>query len=115
MFNRRVLSALLPVMMLFYVQMRWTYPGPITFEKLMEIEAKEIEHARATEANGMVVGIYKVVSEPRVIAIVNVQSLEELDRNTHRLPMRDYLEIEKVWALRDYAGFAEDALKGYKP
>jgi muconolactone delta-isomerase len=115
MMNRRVLSALLPVLMLFYVQMRWTYPGSISFEKLMEIEAQEIQHARKTQDNGMVVGIYKVVAEPRVIAIVNVASLEELDRNTHRLPMRDYLEIEKVWALRDYAGFSEDALKAYKP
>ena len=34
---------------------------------------------------------------------------EELDRTAlGRLPMREYLEFEVVWPLRDYLGFAED-------
>ena len=31
-----------------------------------------------------------------------------------RLPMREYLEFEQVWALRDYLGFAEDVSKHYR-
>jgi hypothetical protein len=28
--------------------------------------------------------------------------------------MREYLEFEEVWPLRDYLGFAEDVKKAYK-
>ena len=29
-------------------------------------------------------------------------------------PMREYLEFEEVWPLRDYLGFAEDVKKKYR-
>jgi muconolactone delta-isomerase len=62
----------------------------------------------------MVKGIYKVVGQHRIIAIVDVDSLENLDRNTMGwLPLREYLEFEHVWALRDYEGFIEDVKKRF--
>jgi ketosteroid isomerase-like protein len=57
----------------------------------------------------VVKALYKVVSQHRVIAIVDVDSLENLDRNSMGwLPMREYLDFEHVWALRDYGGFIDD-------
>ena len=59
--------------------------------------------------SGRVKALYKVVSQHRVIAIVDVDSVEDLDRNSMGwLPMREYLEFEHVWALRDYEGFIKD-------
>lgn len=53
--------------------------------------------------------LYKVVSQHRIIAIVNADSLDNLDRNSmDLLPMREFLEFEQVWALREYEGFFDD-------
>lgn len=101
--------------MLFYVQMRWNHEGRISLDELWEVEAEETFHAKETIESGMVVGIWKVAAQKRVIAIVDVESIEELDRTAlGRLPMREYLEFEQVWALRDYLGFAEDVQARYK-
>lgn len=101
--------------MLFYVQMRWNIEGRLSEEELWNLEAQEAEQAQKTIESGMVVGLYKVAAERRVIGIVDVHSIEELDRTAMgRLPMREYLEFEKVWALRDYEGFAEDVKVHYK-
>src|SRR5512135_3321084 len=101
--------------MLFYVQMRWNFEGRLSLEELWELEAQETEEAKETIESGMVVGIYKVAAEGRVIASVNVVSIEELDRTAMgRLPMREYLEFEVVWPLRDYLGFAEDVKRHYR-
>lgn len=98
--------------MLFYVQMRWNYQGRISQRKLWELELKEGMHGLQGLKSGMVKALYKVVSEPRIIAIVDVPSLEDLDRNSmEELPMREYLEFEQVWALRDYPGFIADVRK----
>lgn len=101
--------------MLFYVQMRWNHEGRLSLDELWEIEEKETEHAQETIDSGMVKGLYKVAAQKRVIAIVDVESPEELDRTAlGRLPMREYLEFEQVWALRDYEGFTKDVKARYK-
>ncbi|ABK17534.1 muconolactone Delta-isomerase family protein [Syntrophobacter fumaroxidans] len=100
--------------MLFYVQMKWNYQGRISQDELWRLEAREGEHGLEGIRSGLVKGLYKVVSQHRVIAIVDVDSLENLDRNSMGwLPMREYLEFEQVWALRDYAGFVEDVKAGF--
>jgi muconolactone D-isomerase len=100
---------------LFYVQMRWNHEGRISLDDLWKVEAAETEHAKDTIDSGMVVGIWKVAAQKRVIAVVDLPNAEELDRTAlGRLPMREYLEFEVVWPLRDYLGFAEDVKKGYK-
>ncbi|RAI43675.1 nuclear transport factor 2 family protein [Rhodoplanes roseus] len=94
--------------MLFYVQMRWNYQGRISQDKLWELEALEGDHGVEGIRAGFV-QLYKVVSQHRIIAIVNADSLDDLDRNSMGwLPMREYLEFEQVWALRDYEGFLAD-------
>lgn len=95
--------------MLFYVQMKWNYQGRISQEQLWQMETVEGEHGMEGVRSGLVKGLYKVVSQHRIVAIVDVASLEDLDRNSMGwLPMREYLDFEVVWALRDYEGFLED-------
>jgi muconolactone delta-isomerase len=94
--------------MLFFVQMRWNYQGRISQDQLWDLEAREGEHGIEGIRSGFV-QLYKVVSQHRIIAIVQADSLEDLDRNSMGwLPMREYLDFEVVWALRDYEGFFED-------
>jgi muconolactone delta-isomerase len=101
--------------MLFFVQMRWNIEGRLSEDELWDLETKETEHAQETVESGLVVGLYKVAAQRRVIGIVNVDSIEELDRTVMgRLPMREYLEFEQVWALRDYEGFAGDVKVHYR-
>lgn len=101
--------------MLFYVQMRWNYEGRITLDQLWEIEEKETVRAKETVDSGEVKALYKVAAQKRVIAIVEVESADELDRNAlGRLPMREYLEFEVIWPLREYESFAEDVKARYK-
>lgn len=99
--------------MLFFVQMKWNYQGRLTQEQLWEMEAKEGVHGIEGIKSGKV-QLFKVVSQHRIIAVVDVDSLDDLDRNSMGwLPMREYLEFEHVWALRDYEGFIEDVKNGF--
>ncbi|MHB6904382.1 muconolactone Delta-isomerase family protein [Streptomyces sp. DB-54] len=101
--------------MLFYVQMKWNHEGRISLDQLWEVEAEETVHAKETIDSGMVVGIWKVAAQKRVIAVVDCENAEELDRTAlSRLPMREYLEFEVVWPLRDYLGFADDVNARYQ-
>ncbi|HBA98137.1 MAG TPA: hypothetical protein DCZ23_08515 [Lachnospiraceae bacterium] len=105
--------------MLFYVQMKWNYQGRISQDDLWTLEAKEGDHAQSqtgqTKDPVKVIGIYKVAAQHRVIVIVDVESADALDRNCMgQLPMREYLEFEQVWPLRDYDLFMEDVRKGFK-
>lgn len=98
--------------MLFYVQMKWNYQGRISQDELWRMEAEEGKHGLEGIESGVVKGLYKVVSQHRVIAIVDVPTLEDLDNNSMiGLPMREYLEFEEVWPLRDYKGFIDDVNK----
>ncbi len=101
--------------MLFYVQMKWNHEGRISLDQLWDVEAAEAEHAKETLESGFCRGIWKVAAQKRVIAIIESPSAEELDRTAlGRLPMREYLEFEHVWPLRDYLGFAEDVKQHYR-
>lgn len=56
-----------------------------------------------------------MAAQKRVIAVIESPDAEELDRTAlGKLPMREYLEFEEVWPLRDYLGFAEDVKKRYQ-
>lgn len=92
--------------MLFYVQMKWNYQGRLSQLELMKKEAEEGAHGIEGLRSGVVKALYKVASQHRVIAIVDVPSAAALDDNSmFALPMREYLEFEVVWALRDYTEF----------
>ena len=102
--------------MLFYVQMKWNYQGRISQDQLWDLEAKEGLHGLEGLQAGVVKGLYKVVSQHRIIAIVDVDSVDDLDRNSMGwLPMREYLQFEEVWALRDYKSFVDDVNRKFQP
>lgn len=101
--------------MLFYVQMRWNYQGRISQDQLWDLEALEGAHGVEGIRAGFV-QLYKVVSQHRIIAIVKADSLDNLDRNSMGwLPMREFLEFEQVWALREYEGFLDDVKAKFPP
>ncbi|GCA89274.1 MAG: muconolactone Delta-isomerase [Dolichospermum sp.] len=102
--------------MLFYVQMRWNIDGRLTLDELWDLETQEIENAQSLDESGTVKAqLYKVAAQKRIIGIIDVESIDELDRTAlGRLPMREYLEFEVVWPLRDYQSFAEDVRKHYR-
>ena len=102
--------------MLFYVQMRWNIEGKLNFDELWDLETKEIENAQALDQSGKArAQLYKVAAQKRVIGSVDVDSIDELDRTAMgRLPMREYLEFEVVWPLRDYESFSKDVKAHYR-
>jgi muconolactone delta-isomerase len=100
--------------MLFYVQMRWKIDPPLTLDQFWDLERQEIDVALQTIKEGKVRGLYKVAAQPRVIGIIEADSIDDLDRTAMgRLPLRNLLEFEVVWALRDYESFAVDVREGY--
>ena len=97
--------------MLFYVQMKWNYQGAMTQEELWKREIEEAAFATGPAGDRYikVISIYKVASQHRVIAIVEAETADDLDRHTmFGLPMGDILEFEHVWALREYGPFIGD-------
>ncbi|APU13581.1 MULTISPECIES: muconolactone Delta-isomerase family protein [Actinoalloteichus] len=101
--------------MLFFCQMRWNHEGRISLDELWEIEEEETRHAQETVDSGYCVGIWKVAGQKRVLAVVDAESADDLDRSVFQLPMREYLEFEAIWPLRDYVSFAGDVENRYRP
>ena len=100
--------------MLLFLQMRWRIEGLITLDELWKKEVSEAVHA-LTPANPVkLIGIWKVASQRRVIAVVDAPNGDEMDRETFSLPLAEYLELEHVWPLREYSSFIEDCKKGFK-
>jgi muconolactone delta-isomerase len=59
--------------------------------------------------------LWKVAGQKRVVGVVAVSSIDELDRIIlGRLPMREYLEFEQIWPLREYGAFVRDVEKHYR-
>jgi hypothetical protein len=57
----------------------------------------------------MIVALYKVVGQRRVLIIVEAQSHEEIDRTLMAaLPLAPYEELEEILPLRAYERFADD-------
>jgi muconolactone D-isomerase len=91
--------------MLFYMQMRRNIENRITLEEVWDMEAKE---GPAVSEHFKIMAMYKVAGQKRVLAIVDMESAEALDRAVFRLPMWEYLEFEAIWPLRSFEGFLQD-------
>jgi len=97
--------------MLFYMQMRWNIENRITLEDVWDMEVRE---GPAASEQFKIVAMYKVAGQKRVLAIVDMESAEALDRAIlGHLPMREYLEFEAIWPLRTFEGFLEDCRTHY--
>jgi DNA-3-methyladenine glycosylase I len=92
--------------MIFYMQMRWNIEGRLRLDEVWDLE---IEEAKAAKDGFNLIAMYKVAGQRRVIAIVEIETAEDLDRVIlGRLPLREVLEFEAIWPLRSFEGFVED-------
>jgi muconolactone D-isomerase len=100
--------------MLSCLPMRGKIEAKITLEGLWKKEVSEAAHALPPTNPVKLNGIWKVVSQRRVIAIVDTPTGDDMDRATFGMPLAEYLELEHVWPLREYGSFIEDCKKGFK-
>jgi muconolactone D-isomerase len=92
--------------MLIYMQMRWNIENRITLDEVWDLEINE---GPTASQHFKIVALYKVAGQKRVLAIIDAESAEALDRAIlGHLPMREYLEFEAIWPLRTFEGFLED-------
>ena len=97
--------------MLIYMQMLWNIEGRLSFDEVWKME---VEEAVAAQGHFKVIGMYKVSGQRRVLAIVEIDSADELDRIIMgKLPLREYLEFEAIWPLRTFEAFVEDCKSGF--
>ena len=100
--------------MLFFVKVR-VEPKDLSQDQLWDAWAAEAEGALKAKAAGKIVGLYKVAGQRRVLAIMNVESHDELDQIFMAgLPMAHYLELEEIVAVREYEAFAGDLKRRWK-
>ena len=97
--------------MLFHLDFHVEYSAEMAQNDLFSIWAEEAGAALGAKEAGLVVDLWKVVGERRVIVIVNVESMEMLDQILLDLPimqkMGQHVQVD-VTALRTYEGFATD-------
>jgi len=97
--------------MLFHLDFRVEYSAEMSQNDLFGIWSEEATAAVGAKKAGVVVDLWKAVGDRRVIAIVNVESMEMLDQILLDLPimkrMGQHVKVD-VTALRTYEGFAAD-------
>ncbi|MBI4446395.1 MAG: translational initiation factor [Acidobacteria bacterium] len=101
--------------MLFFVNSR-VDPKGMSPEELWDLWDREADAALPAKAAGKLLAAYKVSGQRRVIAILNVDSHDELDQILmSALPMAHHLEFEEVLPVREYEKFAADVKRRWKP
>ena len=78
-------------------------------DELWELWEKDVAAARGAIEARLVKGLYKVVGQRRVIAILEAPDHDTLDRIAMAgLPMANYLVFNSVTPLREYESFGQD-------
>jgi muconolactone D-isomerase len=97
--------------MLFLLDFHVEYPAEMTQKDLFTIWAHEAEVVLSAKESGAVVDLWKCVGTRRVVAVVNVDDHDTLDRILLDLPIMkengQCVQIE-VTPLRRYEDFAAD-------
>jgi muconolactone delta-isomerase len=94
--------------MLVFVALR-VNPREWSFDQMWDEWEKETEAALGAVEAGKIVGIYKVFGQRRVLAVLDVESPDELDQIIMgRLPIAHNLEIAEILPVSEYVDFAED-------
>lgn len=97
--------------MLYLVDFHIAYPPTMTQAELFGVWSREAEVALGAKQQGVVVDLWKVVGERRVVAVVDADSPDTMDRILFDLPiMKEHghsMHVE-VKALRRYEDFAAD-------
>ncbi len=97
--------------MLYHLDFQVEYSDTMSQQDLFTIWSEEADTALGAKAAGIVVDLWKCVGTRRVIAIINVDSPDELDRIIFGLPimkkMGQHVQVQ-VTPLRRYEDFAAD-------
>ncbi|MGD1716778.1 muconolactone Delta-isomerase [Dapis sp. BLCC M172] len=97
--------------MLYHLDFRVEYPATMSQQELFVIWSEEADAAMGAKEAGIIINLWKCVGTRRVIAIVDVESPDQLDQIIMDLPimkkMGQYVNIE-VTSLRPYEDFATD-------
>lgn len=93
---------------LFYVQLAWDQN-----QRFVDTAWDEITAGLKTFDAGKVLGVYRVAGQERIIAILDVKTAADIN-SFSSLSVLNNPEVEKVWSLRDYIGFAHDVWNHYK-
>lgn len=94
--------------MLVFVDVR-VDPKHLTQDELWEFWEAETEAALGAKEAGKLVAAYKVSGQRRVLAVLDVDSHDELDGILMSgLPMAHHLEIAEILPVREYESFAAD-------
>lgn len=97
--------------MLYRVDFTVEYDDAMAQQGLLGIWAEEANAALGAKSAGVVVDLWKVVGERKVLAIVNVDTPDDLDRISFDLPIMQkmgHLVQVDVKSIRRYEDFAED-------
>ncbi|MDJ0716449.1 MAG: muconolactone Delta-isomerase family protein [Prochloraceae cyanobacterium] len=97
--------------MLYHLDFIVSYPTNMSQFELFVISIEEANAALKAKHQGTIIDLWKCVGTPRIIAIIDVESPDALDRILMDLPIvkkhGQHVEIE-VTPLRRYEDFAED-------
>jgi muconolactone D-isomerase len=100
--------------MLYLLDFHIEYPATMTQKDLFAIWTREAEAALGAKKAGVVIDLWKCVGSRRVVAVVNVDSLDTLDQILFDLPIMkehgQHVQID-VTPLRRYEDFAADVKK----
>ena len=100
--------------MLIFVDVR-VDPKGMSQEELWEAWEEEANAALAAKDAGTVVALYKVCGQRRVLALLDVESHDELARIWMAgLPMARHLELKEVLPVRGYEAFADDVRRRWQ-
>jgi muconolactone delta-isomerase len=101
--------------MLFFVRFDIKQPSTLSNADLVGIWQREAVAAQGARDAGAVLHLWKVAGQRVVLAVVDLPSVEELDRALGGLPiireMGDGIHTE-AFPIYDYATFAEDLAAG---
>ena len=97
--------------MLFLINFTIEYPSNMTQNELFKIWSEEADVALSAKKDRVVIDLWKVVGERKIICIVNVDSLDVVDQILFDLPIMkkhgQHVNVE-VKALRRYEDFSSD-------
>jgi muconolactone delta-isomerase len=100
--------------MLYHADFHVEYPASMSQKDLFSIWAREAEAALSAKKAGLIIDLWKCVGSRRVVAIVNVDSLDMLDQILFDIPIMkehgQHVQVD-VTPLRRYEDFAIDVKK----
>jgi muconolactone D-isomerase len=97
--------------MLYLLDFQVEYPATMSQKDLFTVWAQEADAALGAKKAGVVVDLWKCVGERRVVAVVNVDGPDTLDKILLDLPvmkLHGHSVHVKATSLRRYEDFAAD-------